>query len=172
MRSITLAIATVLLLASCSDDPEPIEPTASASASTAPSPPTQAGEDTPDGAASFVSYYIEVLNFAARSGDVSLLTALSSSRCDGCREYIDLYEDVYEAGGYFAGGEWSSTDFELEIRRETTDVFVRIEADKGRMKSDASSGSQTEEAFDGDVVFEVDTRARDRKVHRLERLEP
>ena len=172
MRSITLAIAAVLLLASCSDDPGPIEPTASAPATTAPSPPAQAERDTPDGAASFVSYYIEVLNFAARTGDVSPLTELSSPRCDGCREYIDLYEDVYEAGGHFEGGEWVPSDFELEIRRETTDVFVRIVADQGRFESDASSGAQTEEAFDGDVVFEVDTHAKDRKVHRLERLEP
>jgi len=172
MRSITLAIAAVLLLASCSGDPEPIEPTASTPASTIPSPPAQAEKDTPDGAASFVSYYIEVLNFAARTGDVSPLIALSSPRCEGCREYIDLYEGVYEAGGHFEGGEWSPSDFELEIRRDTTDVFVRIDADKGRVKSDALSGARTEDAFDGDVVFEVDTSAKDRKVHRLERLEP
>jgi hypothetical protein len=160
-----------MLLASCSDDPEPIEPTASASAN-APSPPAQAEQDTPDGAASFVSHYIEVLNYAARTGDVSLLTALSSPRCDGCQEYIALYADVYEAGGKFEGGEWIASDFELEIRETTTDVFVRIDANRGRMKSDASSDSRTEDPFDGEVVFEVDTRAKDRQVHRLERLEP
>ena len=171
MRSIALAIAALLLLASCSDDPEPIEPKTSGPAD-APSPPAQAAQDTPDGAASFVSYYIEVLNFAAKTGDVSPLTALSSPRCDGCREYIDLYEGVFEGGGHFEGGEWTASDFELEIREKTTDVFVRIEANKGRMRSDASSGSRTEEAFDGDVVFEVDTRAKDRRVHRLERLKP
>ena len=168
MRSIALAIATLVLISSCTDDPRPIEPKASA---TAPSPPAQVGHDTPEGAAAFVSHYIEVLNFAARTGDVSPLAALSSPRCDGCREYIGLYKDVYAAGGKFEGGEWSPSDFELEIRKRTTDVFVRIDADEGRVKPDATSGTRTEKAFDGDVVFEVDTYAKNRKVHKLERLE-
>ena len=37
---------------------------------------------------------------------------------------------------------------------------------------DASSDTRTEKAFDGDVVFEVDTNGKDRKVHKLERLKP
>ena len=172
MRSFALVIATLLLLSSCTDDPGPIEPKPSAPAATAPSPPAQVGEGTPEGAAAFVSHYIEVLNFAANTGDVSPLTALSSPRCDGCREYIGLYKDVYAAGGNFEGGEWSPSDFELEVRRKTTHVFVRIDADEGRVKPDASSDTRTEKAFDGDVVFEVDTNGKDRKVHKLERLKP
>lgn len=171
MRSFALAIATLLLLSSCTDDPGPIEPGPSTPNTTAPRPPAQVGQDTPEGAAAFVSHYIEVMNFAAKSGDVAPLSALSSPRCQGCREYIELYRDVYAAGGNFEGGEWSPTDFELEIRRRTTDVFVRIDAAEGRVKPDASSGTQTEKAFEGDVVFEVDTHAKDRKVHKLERLE-
>ena len=172
MRSFALAIAMLLLLSSCTDDPGPIEPKPSAPKATAPSPPAQVRQDTPEGAAAFVSHYIEVLNFAARTGNVSPLTALTSPRCDGCREYIGLYKDVYAAGGNFEGGEWSPSDFELEVHRKTTDVFVRIDADEGRVKPNASSSTRTEKAFDGDVVFEVDSHAKDRKVHRLERLGP
>ncbi len=56
MRSIALAIAAVLLLASCSDEPEPIEPTDISLRSHQPnlSLPKSAREDTPSGAADFV----------------------------------------------------------------------------------------------------------------------
>jgi hypothetical protein len=172
MRSFALAIAALLLVGSCTDDPQPIEPKPSSPKATAPSPPSQVEQSTPEGAAAFVSHYIELLNFAARTGNVSPLTALSAPSCDGCQEYVSLYADVYAAGGNFEGGEWSPSDFELEVRRKTTDIFVRVEAEEGRVKPDSSSDARTEKAFNGDVVFEVDTRAKNRKVLRLERLKP
>ena len=172
MRSFALAIASLLLMASCTGDPDPIEPTPSELEATAPRPPDQVGKDTPEGAAAFVSYYVDVLNFAAKTGKVSTLSELSSPRCKGCREYIDLYSGVYSAGGSFEGGEWSLSDIELEVRQRTTDVFVRIEADEGQVKTNETSRPRTEKPFSGDVVFEVDNRGKNRQVHRLERLKP
>ena len=172
MRTFALAIATLLLLGACTDDPEPIEPKPSEPRPTSPSPPAQVERDTPEGAAAFVGHYVDLLNYAASTGEVDPLKALSSPGCDGCQRYIDLYSGIYAAGGNFKGGEWTASDFELEVRKQSTDVFVRIRAEKGRVRPSASTSARSEQAFDGDVVFEVDSRAKDRKVLRFERLEP
>jgi hypothetical protein len=171
MRTFALTIAALLLTTACTDDPEPIEPTASNAAPTKPTPPSQLNSNAPEGAAAFVRHYVGLLNFAAHTGDVSSLRALSSTSCEGCQHYIDLYSATYKAGGHFRGGSWSTSDFELEVRKRTTDVFVQVRSSQGRIKPDASSSSRIEKAFAGDLVFEVDSKAKNRKVHRLERLE-
>ncbi|MGJ9423456.1 DUF6318 family protein [Aeromicrobium sp. CF3.5] len=91
-------IAVALVLAGCSSDPQPRDPTTSAtptSTATPPPMPPQASEDTPEGAAAFVTHWVDNLNFAARTGDVEGLTAVSSTNCGGCSSYADqLAADV------------------------------------------------------------------------------
>ena len=172
MRSFALAIAALILVSSCTDDPEPIEPTASATTEpTAPSMPEQAREGSPEGAAAFVSHYIRILNYAASTGDLAELSRLSADECDGCRTYIDLYRDVHAAGGYFRGGDWKASNVELEIHKKTTDVFVTVHSDGGKVKPSADRKLEDGKPVNGDVVFEVDTAAKDRRVKRFERLE-
>ena len=91
MRSIALAIAAVLLLASCSDDPEPIEPTASppAEPTSAPSLPSKAEKETPDGAIAFVAHWIATFNFAVNTGAIDPFIALNRPTCGGCKSYED-----------------------------------------------------------------------------------
>src|SRR5215204_1221407 len=117
MRFGGILLVTLLLVGSCSD-PEPKEPksspTSPAPTATAPTMPTQAEENTPEGAAAFVKHYIDVFNYASNTGDVEELSRLSSPECEGCQSYIKLYRDTYEAGGYFEGGEWGLSNYEIE----------------------------------------------------------
>ena len=158
MRSIALAIAAVLLLASCSDDPEPIEPTASASeqpATSAPAMPDAARRDTPSGAATFVSYWVEVSNFASQTGDTEELTRISDETCEGCETYIDLYEKTYAAGGYFRGSEWRLSEVEVEPGDNEHLVSAHVDAPVGTFKKTRNSEVQRGNQEDSDLVFGV-----------------
>ncbi|MGA8850675.1 MAG: DUF6318 family protein, partial [Aeromicrobium sp.] len=66
-------IALAFALAACSSDPQPREPdptsaTRPSSTSTPPTMPAQASEDSPEGAAAFVNYWVTVSNYAAATG--------------------------------------------------------------------------------------------------------
>jgi hypothetical protein len=94
MRFGGIVLATALLLGACSSDPAPKEPDPSRPTTNAtttptvavPTMPPQASEDSPEGAAAFVKHYVDVFNYAAATGDVKELTAVSSG-CTPCNEY-------------------------------------------------------------------------------------
>jgi hypothetical protein len=135
-----LAAALILLVGACdssSEEATPQQPTASSSndpapTATVPTMPAQAAEDSSEGAAAFVKYYVDVFNYAAATGDVDELSRLSSPECDGCQSYIDLYRGTYEAGGYFRGGDWKIGDLHLETR--TTESLATTKVTSGRSK--------------------------------------
>lgn len=104
-----LALAAVLL-AGCSGDPEPKEPdsTTSPSPTTTPPPlPEAATQETAEGAATFVDHYLDVLNYAAHSGDTDALRRISDPDCAGCVTYANQFEERRDAGGSREGGVWS-----------------------------------------------------------------
>ena len=127
-------LGAIIFVGACGDDPEPLEPTTS-SPTAAPSPslegdgpppmPDLATEDSEAGAIAFVEHYIDVFNYAANSGDVEPLRALSHPDCEGCESYASSFEEQYEAGGYNEGLEW-------EINSSATlDDFVEIVVTSG-----------------------------------------
>lgn len=126
-----MVLTAALLVGACSSDPAPKEPAGTPSASSQaptaapPTMPAQAREDSPEGAAAFVVYYIDVFNHAARTGDVTELSKLSSPDCTGCQRYIKLYRDTYAAGGYFKGGDWKLG--ELTLEPSETETFITTE---------------------------------------------
>jgi hypothetical protein len=71
--------------------------------------PAQAMQDSPAGAVAFVEHYIDVFNYAARTGDVDQLSRLSSPDCDVCVNYINLYRDTYEGQGDSQVSQWRVT---------------------------------------------------------------
>ena len=167
MRSFALAIATLLLLSSCTDDPGLIEPEPSAS-----QPPTmsaQAKENNPEGVAAFVRHYVAVFNFASNTGRVRELSRLSDSTCGGCQSYIELFRTTYMNGGYFRDGEWKLSDYELEIKSASTIVFVHVSAPAGRTRETESAPESTTKPEDSELLFEVDTSSDRYRVIRFER---
>jgi len=122
-----------LLLGACTDDPAPKEPTGTASATasrpaptaTLPAMPDQAKENSPEGAAAFLAYWVETLNYASATGDVGELSRISSPDCSGCARYIALYRDTYLEGGYFVDADWAVDEVRLQgTRSETFGTFV------------------------------------------------
>lgn len=117
-RVVLGALALSVVLAGCGGDPEASpDPTATTSAvSTTPStPPTPSAPALPDaamantkaGAIAFVRYYVEVINHAQITGE---LTSLRSLAADGCRPCARIRKEltrIYDAGGHIEGGRWA-----------------------------------------------------------------
>lgn len=166
-------VVAALWLGACSGDPEPKEPDPSAS-SAAPSPtatppemPDQAKEAGPEGASAVVFHWVQTYNYAAATGDVAGLELLSADSCASCMRYIDIIADTYANGGYFRGGEWSVSEFEVEEFDDRWDVYVRVEAPPGT-QSDGNETGPTE-AENTDLVFGL--RKTEPVVVALERAE-
>ena len=157
-----LAAVLILLLSACdsgSDQATPQEPTASSSSpaptATVPTMPAQAAEDSSEGAAAFVKYYVDVFNYAAATGDVDELSRLSSPDCDGCQRYIDLYRDTYEAGGYFKGADWTLGDLKLQVTDSATFVTTTAATEPGPYKTSDRGSESVSTGQDNEISFAV-----------------
>ncbi len=151
-------VAAALVLAGCSSDPQPRDPTPSAtptSTATPPPLPPQASEDTPEGAAAFVSYWVEVSNYAAATGDVDELSRISDPDCSGCQSYIDLYRDTYEAGGYFRGGDWELGELTVDYSEGEGYLSTEVAYASGQYKKSSSAGPQSTSEDSEKVSFAV-----------------
>lgn len=151
-----LFVAAALVLTGCSSDPQPRDPTPSptpTSTATPPPLPPQASEDTPEGAAAFVSYWVEVSNYAAATGDVDELSRISDPDCSGCQSYIDLYRDTYEAGGYFRGGDWELGEVTVTDRSGPLIVFAPVTSDVPKFKTDRDADETSGEPEDSRLTF-------------------
>jgi hypothetical protein len=128
VRWLTTGALLAALVAGCGGESSPT-PAPPASQSTSASSPTQAAQPaqtaqptesaTPPAepaevrgssraaAASFVRYYIQLINYAGTSGDVLQLRQYSSRKCVSCERLIELFEKTYHQGGYFHTHGWS-----------------------------------------------------------------
>lgn len=150
MRLVTSAVLATLALtlSACSgDDPPPPEPTSAATTTpanpdaTLPPMPEAAKEFTPNGVATFVAHYVSVMDYASKTGDVEELSRLSDPDCGGCQDYIELFGDTYESGGYLKGRDWSSGPKDLKFDRNRDDesfatTTIRVTAGINRRSSD------------------------------------
>lgn len=94
-RTSAALLAAGVLLVGCSSDAEPdsLPPVPSAQSSPVVLPlPTEAAAETPQGAAAFARYYMEVLANALASGDSAQLRGLSDPGCGGCTNFIGAVE--------------------------------------------------------------------------------
>lgn len=133
MRRVVGAVALIALLSGCMGDPEPIEPTTSPTPTvtvTPPEMPEQAKEESSEGATAFLQHYIAVLNYASATGDVEEFKRLSHPDCSGCDKYRDAFLEMYAAGGWMKGGEWTFT--ETRVRTRGSEVFVTTTMDLAR----------------------------------------
>ncbi len=124
LASAVCACAIALSMGSCSgEEPPPDEPTTATTPAnpdaTLPPMPEVAGEFSPKGAANFVAYYVSVLDYASRTGDVQPLRNYSDPECGGCNDYIDFYETTYAEGGWFKDRSWTKSETELTFADET-----------------------------------------------------
>jgi hypothetical protein len=162
MRFGGMVLVSALALGACSSDPVPRQPDDDATTSASPTPtappptrPAQASEDSPEGAAAFVDYYVRVFNYAAATGDVAELSRLSAPSCDGCQRYIDLYRDTYEAGGYFRGGDWRIGEIGLRSAQDSTLATTAVRSGGARFKMTSADEEKLSSTATTKVTFEL-----------------
>jgi hypothetical protein len=129
------ALLLAVLVAGCEEDepsssppasdspsvPESSSPTETTSVPTTPVEPTlpaQAEDESQAGAEAFVRFYWEVVNYATKTGDVTLLSELDQVSCEGCDGGVDGIERVYRAGGRIVGGDYDVVKLET-VRSES-----------------------------------------------------
>lgn len=166
MRLVTSAVMATLALtlgACGGDDPPPPEPTTSATTpanpdATLPPMPDVASQDSPWGASKFVQHYVDALNYAALTGDASVMRSLSSRDCEGCMAYVELFEKTYRDGGYFTGGAWS-LDKGAATRYTSSDepawVTATISIAEGTQKLAATESPSKTVAKRSVLTFEI-----------------
>lgn len=130
--SLRSALAVVLLsavLGGCSsqaEEPPPLPP----APTTSPTPvvlplPSEAAAETPQGAAAFTKYYLELLNQAFRTRDASAVRRVSDPGCGGCSNLIGAIEEPPEEGRRVEGGEYV-VKFAEAPPVENGDVIVEL----------------------------------------------
>ncbi|MCW2801415.1 MAG: hypothetical protein JWQ70_2887 [Aeromicrobium sp.] len=165
-------LVALLVVGACGSDPQPKEPKSTATASatptiSVPTMPAQAKENSPEGADAFLRHYVDVLNFASRTGNVSELSRLSSPKCVGCQRYIALYRDTYKSGGYFKDSDWTFSGSKLEVGDYETYLDVHVTAPKGHYKVAAGEPEKTGNGEDSDLSFAVARRGDEWRVTQL-----
>ena len=106
-----LALGLVLALSACGGDPEPqfeADPSPAPSEVATSAPAKEAWEEkSDDGAIAFVGHWIDEFNAMRASGETSTIEDLSHKSCDSCSNFVQLTEQIYDAGGSLETGGWT-----------------------------------------------------------------
>jgi hypothetical protein len=156
MRRSVVGAALMLLLAGCggnpkADPPPSTSPTPSVSAT--PSPPAlpeAAKANTRAGAIAFVRHYIELVNYAQMTGDVSALSIVEDPGCKSCSKGRDYLSRIYGAGGHIAGGAW--TVRHVRAKKSGENWAVTATGDFASSDAYASPGADPQHADGGPAL--------------------
>ena len=66
----------------------------------APAKPPQLNEESAEGAAASVSYFLDLYRYAFMTGNTTELAAMSDERCKFCKSTIDDANDIHSKGGW------------------------------------------------------------------------
>ena len=66
----------------------------------APAKPSQMNEESPEGAASSVGYFLDLYRYAFMTGNTTELAKMSEDRCVFCKSVIDRANDLHKDGGW------------------------------------------------------------------------
>ena len=107
----------------------------------APAKPPQMNEESPEGAASSVHYFLELYRYAFMTGNTTELAKMSDDRCKFCQSTIDDANDIHSKGGW-------ADKWDQEI--VSTTVYEKLEGyDYNRVKVVINYGKMTSYYGDG-----------------------
>jgi hypothetical protein len=157
MRSFALAVAALLLIGSCTDNPDPIEPTRTKALPTVTAPvmPEAATAKSPKGQIAFVRHVVSVFNFAVGSGSTQELEGLFDPACEACRRYVARVHSDNAGEGDVEGFKWRVTKGQV---LEGDLVEVSIEAAPYRKKVPANGEPAQVEAARYRLGFKLENR--------------
>ena len=76
----------------------------------APAKPSQMNEESAEGAAASVSYFLDLYRYAFMTGNTTELAAMSENGCVFCKSVIDRANDLHKDGGWSNKWEQSVTN--------------------------------------------------------------
>ena len=166
MRTFALTIAALLLVSSCTDDPEPIEPKPSkpSPSQKAPPMPSVARSQSPKGQVAFVRHVVSVLNYSGGSGSTKELEGLFARDCKACQQYVARVDSDNAGQGHVDGFNWSVTEGEV-LEDDQVEVVVKA-APYQRVDPKTGEISKVKGAT-YQLGFELETRGRQWLVQKL-----
>lgn len=146
-------VVGTLLLAGCSgeepsasppSEPPSTTPTVSPPTPTPPSLPASARKPNKAGAVAFAHHYIDLVNFASRTGDLVTLREASAASCRSCQNILKILEGVYGRGGRVQGGHWTVRSYSAVAAgpRATWLVAMNLRADSQVVRSGAKAAPE------------------------------
>ena len=111
----------------------------------APAKPSQMNEESPEGAASSVRYFLDLYRYAYVTGNTTELAAMSEDQCKFCHSAIDNATNLHKAGGWNDKWEQEITNIRYYDKLEGYD-YNRVEATVSRqmIASHPGGGATTE----------------------------
>ena len=107
----------------------------------APAKPQQMNEESPEGAASSVHYFLELYRYAFMTGNTTELAAMSDDRCKFCQSAIERAATLHATGGWI--DKWNQ-----DITNTT--YYEKLEGrDYNRVTVIVNYGSMTSHSGDG-----------------------
>lgn len=107
VRAVAAAATSAFIVTGCGADAveptvrETKSPPATATRSATATPTSK--EAVPDDPVEFVRHYVNLINKARMSGDVSAVLALSAKDCEACRGVTRVIEEIHDNGGTYDG---------------------------------------------------------------------
>ena len=111
----------------------------------APAKPSQMNEESPEGAASSVRYFLDLYRYAYVTGNTTELAAMSEDQCKFCQSAIDNATNLHKAGGWNDKWEQEVTNIRYYDKLEGYN-YNRVEATVSRqmIASHPGGGATTE----------------------------
>ena len=107
----------------------------------APAKPSQMNEETPEGAASSVRYFLDLYRYAFMTGNTTELAKMSEDQCKFCQSAISRATNLHATGGWIDKWEQNITNTTYYEKLEGRDYNrVTIVVDYGAMTSHPGDG--------------------------------
>ena len=108
----------------------------------APAKPQKMTEDTPEGAAASVHYFLDLYRYAFMTGNTTELAAMSDERCKFCQSTIDDANDIHSKGGWADKWDQEIVDITFYEKLEGYDYNrIKVIVNYGKMTSYYGDGS-------------------------------
>ena len=121
----------------------------------APEKPDQMNEETAEGAAASVGYFLDLYRYAFMTGNTTELEAISEERCKFCQSTIDDANQIHNRGGWADKWEQEIVDITYYDRLEGYDYNkVKVVVNYGNMTSYYGDGKNptTSDPIEGQEI--------------------
>ena len=121
----------------------------------APAKPPQLNEDSAEGAAASVGYFLDLYRYAFMTGNTTEFAAMSDDRCKFCQSTINNATTLHNSGGWADRWEQTITDLTYYEKLDGYNYNrIKVIADHGEQISHPKGGTETKitEAMQGQTL--------------------